>query len=163
MLESPLKFRLPLPQLPVLNCLKRLWPCLMVPRLSLTPQPFQILGPPWQLKSQVHHWSFLTSHGAKPKLLSMILRSYTSHATQTKNTRETDTLSSSAASVRDSLGYVWAIASVRWPWGNSSQKTHLSDAGLFLIAADLSVPADQYQLEKQSKGFTSVILIPRWF
>lgn len=34
----------------------------------------------------------------------------------------------------------------------------LNDDGLFLITADSSVSADQYQLSLQSKGFTLVVL-----
>lgn len=37
---------------------------------------------------------------------------------------------------------------------------HLSDAGLFLIAANISAPADQHQVSQESKGFPSVVLVP---
>lgn len=36
---------------------------------------------------------------------------------------------------------------------------HLNDAGLFLITANISAPADQHQVSQESKGSSGVLLI----
>ena len=39
------------------------------------------------------------------------------------------------------------------------RRSHLSDAGLFLITASFSAPANQHQLSQENTGFTSVVLV----
>lgn len=60
------------------------------------------------------------------------------HSFKTSTTWETDPLPGLAASMTYSLGCLWTTASKCWSSGNT---THA--AGLFLIMADSSVPADQ--------------------